>query len=42
MAMNHTMRASSKTAEVIYPESDGKPMAESDLHRDWMVAIFAA
>lgn len=24
---------------LIYPESDGKPMAESDLHRDWMVRI---
>jgi Uma2 family endonuclease len=26
-------------AEVIYPESDGKPMAETDVHRDWMVRI---
>src|SRR5438270_9352452 len=26
-----------KTAEIEYPESDGKPMAESDLHRDWMM-----
>jgi hypothetical protein len=25
--------------EVVYPDSDGKPMAESDLHRDWMVFI---
>jgi Uma2 family endonuclease len=24
---------------VEYPESDGKPMGESDLHRDWMVRI---
>src|SRR5262245_15366855 len=23
--------------EVHYPESDGKPMAETDVHRDWMV-----
>jgi Uma2 family endonuclease len=30
-------RASS--VDVFYPESDGKPMAESDLHRDWMVRI---
>jgi len=22
-----------------YPESDGKPMGETDLHRDWMVRI---
>lgn len=25
--------------EIEYPESDGKPMAETDLHRDWMVRI---
>jgi Uma2 family endonuclease len=25
--------------EVEYPESDGKPMGETDLHRDWMVRI---
>jgi Uma2 family endonuclease len=25
--------------EVVYPESDGKPMAETDVHRDWMVLI---
>jgi Uma2 family endonuclease len=25
--------------QVHYPESDGKPMAETDLHRDWMVRI---
>lgn len=25
--------------DVEYPDSDGKPMAESDVHRDWMVAI---
>jgi Uma2 family endonuclease len=25
--------------EVEYPESDGKPMGESDLHRDWMFRI---
>ena len=23
--------------ETDYPESDGKPMAETDVHRDWMV-----
>jgi Uma2 family endonuclease len=27
------------TLDIIYPESDGKPMAESDLHRDWMFRI---
>jgi Uma2 family endonuclease len=26
-----------KAKEIEYPESDGKPMAETDLHRDWMV-----
>jgi Uma2 family endonuclease len=25
------------TAEIEYPSSDGKPMAETDLHRDWMI-----
>lgn len=25
--------------EIFYPESDGKPMAESDLHRQWMMRI---
>jgi Uma2 family endonuclease len=29
----------SKVAEIEYPESDGKPMAETDLHRDWMFTI---
>src|SRR5438105_15062720 len=27
------------TAEPNYPESDGKPMAETDVHRHWMVWI---
>ena len=25
--------------QVEYPESDGKPMGETDLHRDWMIRI---
>src|SRR5947209_1762297 len=25
--------------EIVYPESDGKPMAETDVHRDWMVCV---
>jgi hypothetical protein len=33
------MSVSSSVREVYYPESDGRPMAESDLHRDWMVRI---
>jgi len=27
------------TVDVEYPSSDGKPMAETDLHRDWMITI---
>jgi Uma2 family endonuclease len=33
------MSASSSVREIEYPESDGKPMGESDLHRNWMVRI---
>src|SRR5262249_10057411 len=29
----------SSLREIEYPESDGKPMAETDVHRDWMVRI---
>lgn len=29
-------------AEVVYPESDGQPMAETDAHRDNMVAVIEA
>lgn len=25
--------------QIDYPESDGKPMGETDLHRDWMIRI---
>src|SRR5438552_527041 len=28
-----------RVTEIDYPSSDGKPMAESDLHRDWMFTI---
>jgi hypothetical protein len=28
-----------QTKEIDYPETDGKPMAESDLHRDLMFYI---
>jgi Uma2 family endonuclease len=31
-----------KPGEVYYPESDGKPMAETDLHRDLMVDLIQA
>jgi Uma2 family endonuclease len=30
-----------RSIEIDYPDSDGKPMAESDLHRDWMVCIIS-
>lgn len=26
--------------EVVYPESDGQPMGETDLHRNWMIRIY--
>ena len=25
--------------EIEYPESDGRPMGETDLHRDWMIRL---
>jgi Uma2 family endonuclease len=33
------MSTAQSLTELEYPESDGKPMAETDLHRDWMVRI---
>ena len=33
------MIAQTVITELHYPESDGEPMAETDLHRDWMVRI---
>ena len=33
------MSAVLKTAEIEYPCSDGKPMAETDVHRNWMYTI---
>jgi Uma2 family endonuclease len=37
--MGVTMQASrvTKPPPIDYPSSDGKPMAETDLHRDWMI-----
>jgi hypothetical protein len=26
--------------EIEYPESDGQPMGETDLHRNWMIRLF--
>jgi len=34
------MSSVNSTTEVIYPESDGRPMGETDLHRNWMIRIF--
>ena len=33
------MSSPTSVREIDYPESDGRPMGESDLHRDWMVRI---
>ena len=33
------MRVAQVADQIDYPESDGKPMGETDLHRDWMVRI---
>jgi Uma2 family endonuclease len=33
------MLATTKDNLIEYPESDGKPMGETDLHRDWMIRI---
>jgi Uma2 family endonuclease len=34
------MRTKRRTpVKIQYPESDGKPMAETDTHRDWMVQV---
>jgi Uma2 family endonuclease len=33
------MSTAHSITELEYPESDGKPMAETDVHRDWMVRI---
>ncbi len=34
------MKPTAPAHEIEYPESDGRPMGESDLHRDWMMRIF--
>ena len=33
------MRLVQTIDEIEYPESDGKPIGETDLHRDWMSLI---
>jgi Uma2 family endonuclease len=34
------MSTTSFIEQIDYPESDGKPMGETDLHRRWMIRIF--
>ncbi|MFN0052735.1 MAG: Uma2 family endonuclease [Planctomycetales bacterium] len=33
------MSAQLELAKTVYPESDGRPMGETDLHRDWMIRL---
>jgi len=33
------MKLPDAVLEIEYPESDGNPMGETDLHRNWMVRI---
>ncbi|MBW3541361.1 MAG: Uma2 family endonuclease, partial [Planctomycetes bacterium] len=33
------MKLTVPPVEIEYPESDGRPMGETDLHRDWMVRL---
>ena len=39
MTATATARRSAPSGGVYYPDSDGKPMAESDLHRDIMLDV---
>jgi len=34
------MTRAAKPREIYYPESDGKPMGETDIHRWWMIHIY--
>lgn len=34
------MSLAQQTVETVYPESDGKPMGETDVHRAWMIRIY--
>jgi len=42
MALESGSLSELEPADVEYPESDGEPMAETDLHRDLMVDLIAA
>jgi Uma2 family endonuclease len=39
---NHNLALADEVPEIYYPESDGKPMAETDVHRDLMVDLIEA
>jgi Uma2 family endonuclease len=41
MGVMRATRPATSLTEVYYPESDGKPMAETDLHRDEMFELIA-
>ena len=38
----HNLAVAGDTIEIDYPESDGKPMAETDVHRDLMMDLIEA
>lgn len=38
----HNLALASEIPEIYYPESDGKPMAETDVHRDLMIDLIEA
>ena len=38
--MGRVMALVQTTTDIEYPESDGLPMGETDLHREWMIRIF--
>ena len=39
---NHNLAVAGDAPEIYYPESDGKPMAETDVHRDLMIDLIEA
>lgn len=38
----HNLALAGEVPEIYYPESDGKPMAETDVHRDLMIHLIKA
>ena len=39
---NHNLAVAGDAPAIYYPESDGKPMAETDVHRDLMIDLIEA